>query len=168
LDIETLDLLQELLADFDGTVLFVSHDRDFIDRVATSVIAMEGDGAAVEYAGGWSDYRSQRASTASEVAPPPGRQSATATAKSADRAPKAREEKLSFTETHRLEALPAEMERIEAEIAKLEAFLSDPDLYAAHPAKFAKASEALAERRAALASMEEEWLELEAKREALA
>lgn len=163
LDIETLDLLQELLADFDGTVLFVSHDRDFIDRVATSVIAMEGAGRAVEYAGGWSDYRTQRGETMAPVAEKPKAKSAARTAP----APRADLKKLSFKETHRLETLPAEMERITAEIAKLEEFLASPDLYSREPAKFAKASEALVERQGLLAAAEEEWLELEEKRENL-
>lgn len=163
LDIETLDLLQELLADFDGTVLFVSHDRDFIDRVATSVIAMEGAGRAVEYAGGWSDYSTQRGETMAPVAEKPKAKSAARTAP----APRADLKKLSFKETHRLETLPAEMERITAEIAKLEEFLASPDLYSREPAKFAKASEALVERQGLLAAAEEEWLELEEKRENL-
>ena len=163
LDIETLDLLQELLADFDGTVLFVSHDRDFIDRVATSVIAMEGAGRAVEYAGGWSDYSTQRGETMAPVAEKSKAKPAARTAP----APRTDLKKLSFKETHRLETLPAEMERITAEIAKLEEFLASPDLYSREPAKFAKASEALVERQGLLAAAEEEWLELEEKRENL-
>ncbi|SEH85663.1 ABC-F family ATP-binding cassette domain-containing protein [Paracoccus alkenifer] len=156
LDIETLDLLQDILGDYDGTVLLVSHDRDFIDRVATSTVAMEGDGRAVIYAGGWSDYRAQRgedapaAAAAVAVAPAPARPAAAASRPSG----------LSFTEKHRLEALPAIMERLEAEIAKLSEFLSQPDLFQTAPARFAKASEGLAERQAALAAAEEEWLEL--------
>ncbi|SHL92637.1 ATP-binding cassette, subfamily F, uup [Paracoccus solventivorans] len=158
LDIETLDLLQDILGDYDGTVLLVSHDRDFIDRVATTTVAMEGDGRAVIYAGGWSDYRAQRGedapvvTVAAVVAPAP------APARPATAA--ARPPGLSFTEKHRLEALPAIMERLEAEIAKLSEFLSQPDLFQTAPAKFAKASEGLAERQAALAAAEEEWLEL--------
>jgi len=159
LDIETLDLLQDILGDYDGTVLLVSHDRDFIDRVATTTVAMEGDGRAVIYAGGWSDYRAQRGEdapavtvpAAAAVAPAPAPARATAAARPAG---------LSFTEKHRLEALPAIMERLEAEIAKLSEFLSQPDLFQTAPAKFAKASEGLAERQAALAAAEEEWLEL--------
>ncbi|MEO0359698.1 MAG: ATP-binding cassette domain-containing protein, partial [Pseudomonadota bacterium] len=165
LDIETLDLLQELLADYDGTALIVSHDRDFIDRVATSTVALEGDGRAVEYAGGWSDYRSQRGE-----APPAAEKPKTKPAKTltTDKEPpkeaRARA-KLSFAQSHRLAGLPKEMDRLTAEIGKLEAFLSDPDLYAKEPAKFEKASAALAERQTALAAAEEEWLELEALRE---
>lgn len=163
LDIETLDLLQELLADYDGTAILVSHDRDFLDRVATSVIALEGDGRAVEYPGGWSDYARQR----------PARQTAPVTAPKAKSAPApaakapAPEVKLGFKETHRLSVLPDEMDRLAAEIAKLEAFLADPELYSREPKKFAKATEALTERQAALSAAEEEWLDLEARREAL-
>ena len=156
LDIETLDLLQDILGDYDGTVLLVSHDRDFIDRVATTTVAMEGDGNAVIYAGGWSDYRAQRGAEAPAApvaapvaAPAPARPAAAATSTG-----------LSFTEKHRLDALPAIMERLEAEIARLSEFLSQPDLFQTAPAKFAKASEGLAERQAALAAAEEEWLEL--------
>ncbi|MFV0474626.1 MAG: ABC-F family ATP-binding cassette domain-containing protein [Pikeienuella sp.] len=160
LDIETLDLLQELLADYDGTVLLVSHDRDFIDRVASSVIALEGDGRAVEYAGGWSDYRAQRgapaeaAPTSAKPKPAPAREAA-----------KPKTSRFGFREQHRLAQLPAEMDRLGAEIGKLEAFLSDPELYARERAKFDKASAALTERREALAAAEEEWLELESRRE---
>ncbi|MEM7525848.1 MAG: ATP-binding cassette domain-containing protein, partial [Pseudomonadota bacterium] len=166
LDIETLDLLQELLADFDGTVLLVSHDRDFIDRIATSVIAMEGDGRAVEYAGGWTDYRSQRVVAGAEAEPRAAPRAAAAP-RASETAPTAEKAKakLSYAETRRLDALPQEMDRLGREIAKLEVFLSDPDLYAASPVKFAKATEGLAERRVALEAAEEEWLTLEALRE---
>jgi ATP-binding cassette subfamily F protein uup len=157
LDIETLDLLQELLDDFDGTVLLVSHDRDFLDRVATQTVAMEGDGRATVYAGGWSDYRAQRQDTPEDkaVKEKPKKKAETKVEKTS--------EGLSFTEKHRLEALPGVIERLEAEIAKLEEFLMDPDLFTKEPVKFKKASEALAERQVALAAAEEEWLELEEK-----
>ncbi|MDO5646837.1 ABC-F family ATP-binding cassette domain-containing protein [Paracoccus sp. (in: a-proteobacteria)] len=157
LDVETLDLLQDLLGDYDGTVLLVSHDRDFIDRVADTTVAMEGDGRAVVYAGGWSDYRDQRAPDAPvEAAPAPVTKAAPERAKPAKSG-------LSFTEKHRLEALPGIIERLEAEMAKLTEFLSDPNLFATAPAKFQKATEALAERQAALDAAEEEWLTLEEK-----
>ncbi|MBB1490830.1 MULTISPECIES: ABC-F family ATP-binding cassette domain-containing protein [unclassified Paracoccus (in: a-proteobacteria)] len=156
LDIETLDLLQDILGEYDGTVLLVSHDRDFIDRVADTTVAMEGDGRALIYAGGWSDYRAQRGEDAPEAVTAPERP-AKAEAAKAD-AP--RRNGLSFTEKHRLEALPAIMERTEAEIAKLAEFLAQPDLFQTAPAKFAKASEGLAERQMALAAAEEEWLQL--------
>lgn len=159
LDVETLDLLQELLDDYDGTVLLVSHDRDFLDRVATTTIAMEGNGQAVTYAGGWSDYRAQRQDVTPQKAE-----------KSKPKAEKAKTEKaastgLSFTEKHRLEALPGLMERLEAEIAKLEEFMADPELFTKEPVKFQKATEALVERQTALAEAEEEWLMLEEKAE---
>jgi len=157
LDVETLDLLQELLGTYDGTVLLVSHDRDFLDRVAATTIAMEGDGKATVYAGGWTDYLSQRgqddfAASVVENKKPP--------------ASKARQDKsapagLSFTEKHRLEALPAEIGKLEAEIAKLEGLLADADLFNREPIKFKKATEALVQRQEKLAASEEEWLLLE-------
>ncbi|MBT0956989.1 ATP-binding cassette domain-containing protein [Alphaproteobacteria bacterium KMM 3653] len=159
LDIETLDLLQELLGDFDGTVLLVSHDRDFLDRVATTTIAMEGDGKATIYAGGWSDYRSQRRDDAAKET----KAKSTPKAEKSKQGDSGKSGGLSFTESHRLQELPAVIERLEAEIAKLEEFLSAPDLFTKEPAKFAKASEALVERHSALQSAEEEWMTLEEK-----
>lgn len=162
LDVETLDLLQDVLGEYDGTVLLVSHDRDFLDRIATLTVALEGDGKATVYAGGWSDYRAQRGEVASpDTAPRQPKQ------KEKDTPQKVRESApgLSFTEKHRLEALPEIIERTEAEIAKLEEYLAAPDLYAREPVKFNKASEALAERQAALVAAEEEWLQLAEKAE---
>ena len=158
LDIETLDLLQELLDDYRGTVLLVSHDRDFLDRVAATTIAMEGVGRAVVYAGGWSDYRAQRQEVIEDAKKRPI---------SKPKAEKAKSEKpgLSFTEKHRLEALPAEIERLEAEIAKLNGLMSDPGLFTREPVKFKKASEALTTRQEALAEAETEWLNLAEKAE---
>ena len=161
LDIETLDLLQELLDDYDGTVLLVSHDRDFLDRVATTTIAMEGGGMATAFAGGWSDYLAQRPDRAEPAAPKAKPQTAKPVQKPADK-PKSG---LSFTEKHRLEALPAEIERLEAEIGKLEGLLADPDLYTREPVKFQKATEALVERQQKLSAAEDEWLVLEEKAE---
>ena len=159
LDVETLDLLQELLDTYDGTVLLVSHDRDFLDRVAATTIAMEGDGKATVYAGGWSDYQAQRKPT--DV---PVQKAAVKKAKSDARsADKPKEAGLSYTEKHRLEKLPTIIDRLEAEIAKLEEFMSDPDLYTREPLKFQKATDALVERQNALAAAEEEWLMLEEK-----
>ena len=160
LDIETLDLLQELLDDFDGTVLLVSHDRDFLDRVATQTVAMEGDGRATVYAGGWSDYQAQRQATPDDKS---SKEKTAPKARKPDEDSTKEKSGLSFTEKHRLEALPGVIERLEAEIAKLEEFLMDPDLFSKEPLKFKKASEALAERQTALSEAEEEWLELEEK-----
>ena len=158
LDIETLDLLQELLDDYDGTVLLVSHDRDFLDRVATTTVAMEGNGKATVYAGGWSDYQAQK--QADTPAPAQSKDKMKIEAK----APQKKEKSgLSFTEKHRLEALPSVIERLEGEIAKLETYLAAPDLYAKEPQKFQKATEALVERQSALSAAEEEWLILEEK-----
>ncbi len=159
LDVETLDLLQELLDDYDGTVLLVSHDRDFLDRVATTTIAMEGNGRATVYAGGWSDYIAQRGDLA------PKKEEKTKASK-----PKVKQEAkpklgLSFSEKHRLEKLPAEIARLEAEIAKLEELMADPDLFTREPVKFQKATEALVERQEKLSASEEEWLMLEEKAE---
>ncbi len=158
LDVETLDLLQELLDAYDGTVLLVSHDRDFLDRIATTTIAMEGNGQATVYAGGWSDYLAQRQPEDAEDAP--------IKSKAARAKPKVEpkpSEGLSFKEKHRLEALPEEIERLEKEIAKLEELMADPQLFTREPVKFQKATEALVERQEKLAASEEEWLELEEK-----
>ncbi len=159
LDIETLDLLQDILGEYDGTVLLVSHDRDFLDRVATTTIAMEGNGQAVVYAGGWSDYRSQRGADFAEapVAPKPApKKDKPAQAKQAVAG-------LSFTEKHRLEELPGVIDRLGAEIAKLEGLLADPELFTREPVKFQKATEALVARQEALSAAEDEWLVLEEK-----
>jgi ATP-binding cassette subfamily F protein uup len=164
LDVESLDLLQELLDDYDGTVLLVSHDRDFLDRVATTTIAMEGQGRATVYAGGWSDYQEQRKEDqSSETAKTVEKQKSDKSPKANTAAPKSAG--LSFTEKHRLEALPAEIERLEAEIAKLSELLSDPELFTKEPVKFKKATEMLAERQEKLSFAEEEWLLLEEKAE---
>ena len=157
LDVETLDLLQDILGEYDGTVLLVSHDRDFIDRVATATVALEGKGKATVYPGGWSDYAAQRPKPIEEVQ-----------VKSALSTPSLKQEMkkadgLTFTEKKRLEALPGVMEKLEAEIAKLSTLIADPDLFTRDPAKFAKATAAIAERQTALAAAEEEWLTLEEK-----
>ena len=161
LDVETLDLLQELLDDFDGTVLLVSHDRDFLDRIAATTVAMEGDGKATVYAGGWSDYLAQRTK---DTAPEMG------ISKKPDKSgskskpePDSKVSGLSYTEKHRLEKLPDIISRLEAEIAKLEEFLCQPALYQTAPLKFQKATDALLERQTALADAEEEWMTLEEK-----
>ena len=160
LDIETLDLLQDILGEYDGTVLLVSHDRDFLDRVATTTIAMEGNGQAVVYAGGWTDYQQQRSDSLPVPEKSVGKQLSKGNKQSAQ---VARKTALSFTEKHRLEELPTVMEKLQAEIAKLEEVLGDPELFTKQPAKFQKASDALVERQIALSDAEEEWLALEEK-----
>ena len=157
LDVETLDLLQELLADYDGTVLLVSHDRDFLDRTVNMTVALEGDGQATLYAGGWSDYQSQRkpqtepVETAEKIKIKYESQATDKDSKNF----------LSFTEKHRLKSLPDLIARLEAEIVKLETYLSEPDLYSTAPLKFENATQALLERQNALSEAEEDWLMLE-------
>ncbi|MFQ8430682.1 ABC-F family ATP-binding cassette domain-containing protein [Amaricoccus sp. W119] len=167
LDVETLDLLQELIDDYEGTVLLVSHDRDFVDRIATTTVAMEGDGRATIYAGGWSDYQAQRPPDIPAARPEPKpEQTAPKAPTQASTKPEAKARtKLSFTESHRLEALPGEMDRLAAEIGKLESLLADAGLFSREPAKFRKATDALVARQKALHAAEEEWLHLEALRE---
>jgi ATP-binding cassette subfamily F protein uup len=166
LDLETLDLLEEMLADYPGTVLVVSHDRDFLDRVATSIVMAEGDGRWTEYAGGYSDMVAQRGAgvgartveargkpAAAKPAPPPA-------------APPPRQ-KLSLKDKHALETLPGAIAALEREIATLHDALADPRLYASDPNGFAEKSRELEKKTAARAAAEEQWLELEIKREAL-
>lgn len=165
LDIESLDLLQEVLDGFEGTVLLVSHDRDFLDRVATTTIVMEGAGQTTLYAGGWSDSQAQ--SKASKDGPnttsqePKVVKPSTAKGDLSDtggaRGPVA---KMTFKDQHRLKTLPVEIERLEGEIIKLQGLLSDPTLYTVDHKKFTKATKALQEREAALSEAEEDWLRL--------
>jgi len=165
LDVETLDLLQEILDGYDGTVLLVSHDRDFLDRVATTTLAFEGNGVVTAYAGGWSDYQTQKKLRGGDevVVKKPNKKKAVKGGSTP--APKV-SEGMTFAQTDRLEKLPALMERTEAEIAKLEEFLGQPDLFTEHPVKFQKATDGLIERHESLAKLEEEWMELEALKEA--
>ncbi|QBY00694.1 ATP-binding cassette domain-containing protein [Rhodophyticola sp. CCM32] len=164
LDVETLDLLQDLLGEYPGTVLLVSHDRDFLDRVATTTVAMEGDGQATIYAGGWSDYQAQRGARAEpgKVAAKPSRPVAAKPVAGAGAKPKPA---LSFTEAHRLKELPQVIARLEVEIARLESLLADPDLFTREPVKFRKATEALTARQTSLSEAEDDWLMLAEKAE---
>lgn len=170
LDLETLDLLQELLAEYTGTVLLVCHDRDFLDRVVTSVIAAEGNGQWTEYAGGYSDMLAQRkgedlAKKTVRTARSDGKSKDEAEAKaapaSASEPSSARKRKLSFKEKHALEGLPVTMEKIGKDIASLEATLAGADFFTRDPAGFAEASAKLAALQASLHAAEEQWLELE-------
>jgi ATP-binding cassette subfamily F protein uup len=161
LDLETLDLLQDMLAEYQGTVLLVSHDRDFLDRVATSTVAAEGDGRWVEYAGGYSDMLSQRGEVVTEAAKP-GRSRAALPQTSADRPARPR---LSFKDQHALKTLPAEIDRLHARIGAHQAVLAEPGLFTRDVARFRSASAALEADMAALAAAEEKWLALEMMRE---
>ncbi len=161
LDLETLELLQERLAEYPGTVLLVSHDRDFLDRVATSVIAAEGNGRWLEYAGGYSDMLAQRNASVS-VVEKPSRPAAVAAPRT-----KARLPRMSFKDRHALETLPARIVALQTRISGLSGLLADPGLYGRDPQQFAATSTALAAAHDELAAAEEQWLALEIMREEL-
>jgi ATP-binding cassette subfamily F protein uup len=165
LDLETLDLLQEMITDYSGTVLLVSHDRDFLDRTVGSVLVSEGQGRWVEYAGGYSDMVAQRgegvqARIADRAAKPREERRAEGA-----RAAPAQKRRLGFHEQHDLKTLPGRMKELEAKIAKVQAMLDDPGLYARDAALFQKATAALAALQEELARAEDRWLELEMLRE---
>ena len=161
LDLETLELLQERLSEYAGTVLLVSHDRDFLDRVVTSVIASAGGGRWVEYAGGYSDMLAQRG-PAPPAAPPPKRARAAEPARTrAEASPR----RMTFRDRHALETLPQRIAALEAEVARLGGLLGDPGLYTRDPARFAAVTQTLAAAQERLATSEEEWLRLEMERE---
>ncbi|MGL4592509.1 MAG: ABC-F family ATP-binding cassette domain-containing protein [Aestuariivirga sp.] len=166
LDLETLDMLQEMLADYQGTILLVSHDRDFLDRVASSVLMSEGEGRWTEYAGGYTDMVAQRgagvaARKAKAVTSPK------AAAASPAAAPAQGQRKLSFKEKHALETLPGLMQKLESEAAALEQRLADPGYFGRDAKGFDADIKRLAAIRDELARAEEQWLELEMKREEL-
>ena len=165
LDLETLDLLQELLAEYDGTVLLVSHDRDFIDRVVTSVIAWEGDGRWREYAGGYSDLKSQRGGGQADADAGAGAKKAKG--KSAGKSAAGGKRKLSFHQAHALKTLPAKIAKSQAKIETHRQTLADPDLYARDPEGFDRLAAELKAAEDELAAMEDEWLALELEREEL-
>ena len=164
LDLETLDLLQEFIADYPGTVLLVSHDRDFLDRVCTSVLVSEGSGVWTEYAGGYSDMLSQRGDLPEnnrEKKKTAKRRSATARDEGTRKKTSTSKEKLSFKQQHALKVLPRDIERLEFEIGKLKKALAKPGLYEEDPKKFNAWAGELSKRESLLAEKEEEWLELE-------
>ncbi len=171
LDMETLELLQELVAGFPGTVLLVSHDRDFLDRTVTSTIAPDGGGRWVEYAGGYSDMLAQRGTARLDERRPRARTDGARAAPAGDRAaqgaPREPAKKLSFKQKFALENLPAKMAAISTSISDLENGIADPAFYTRDPKGFQKAIAALDKERATLAALEEEWLELEMLREEL-
>ncbi|QJP13864.1 ATP-binding cassette domain-containing protein [Starkeya sp. ORNL1] len=166
LDLETLDLLEEMIDDYAGTVLLVSHDRDFLDRTVNAVIAFEGDGRWTVYAGGYSDMVAQRGRGV-EARPGEdlGRPALVAAMPAPAKATGKR--KLSFKEKHALEQLPKRIATLEAEIAKLSVKMQTPNFYTRDPAGFEKTSAALAKAQGELAAAEEEWLALEMLREEL-
>jgi len=164
LDLETLDLLQEMLTDYSGTLILVSHDRDFLDRVATSIVAAEGDGRWIEYAGGYSDMLAQRGGPLGprEFAAKAARAPASVATNSE---PPAARRRLSFKHKHALETLPGRIEALEAQKARLQGALADSELYARDPERFRALSAAFATTQQQLSSAEDEWLELEMLRE---
>ncbi|KAA3499973.1 ABC transporter ATP-binding protein [Rhizobium rhizogenes] len=170
LDIETLDLLQEIVAGFSGTVILVSHDRDFLDRTVTSTIAPanpdQPDGRWIEYAGGYSDMMAQRKGAAEEKRKAERQEKAKATpSTSAAQDTSKAKGKLSFKQKFALENLPKEMEKTQGEIAKREQRMADPNLFAKDPAVFNTLAQEMTKLREKLETMEEEWLELEMLRE---
>ena len=162
LDLETLDLLQEVIDDYAGTVLIVSHDRDFLDRTVTMTVALDGSGDADVVAGGYSDWERKVREVANPVASP------AQTARAAAASPARRAVKLTYIEQRELDGLPAAIEALQREIAAAETALADPALYARDPKRFAAVSRDADAMRAKLAAAEERWLALEAKTEALA
>ncbi|PRH87892.1 elongation factor 3 [Labrys okinawensis] len=168
LDLETLDLLQEMIGDYQGTVIVISHDRDFLDRVSTSILMSEGDGRWTEYAGGYSDMVAQRgagvARKAAEKAETP-RPAAADRAAPSSAPERTGKRKLSFKEKHALETLPGKIDQLAAKAADLQERLDDPDLFARDSKKFAELSQQLAKLDAEKAQAEEEWLTLEMLRE---
>jgi ATP-binding cassette subfamily F protein uup len=167
LDMETLDLLQELVAGYAGTVLLVSHDRDFLDRTVTSIIAPDGDGRWIEYAGGYSDMLAQRGGTKLADRRKGARPDGGSTPKTEPAQPssKAPAQKLSFKQKFALENLPKKMEAVAASISTLEDRIADPAFYTRDPGSFQKTIAALDKERATLKTLEDEWLELEMLRE---
>jgi len=164
LDLETLDLLQEMLAEYPGTVLLVSHDRDFLDRVASSVVASEGDGRWLEYAGGYSDMIAQRrGETINTKIGRNGKRKKPGSEFS--KTPEPRSHKLSFIDSHALKTLPDDIKTLEVEIAIQQKTLADPTLYASDPATFDRTAAALKTAETRLDEAEEKWLALEVLRE---
>jgi ABC transport system ATP-binding/permease protein len=172
LDMETLDVLEDMLADYSGTVLLISHDRDFLDRLVSGVIVPEGDGRWVEYAGGYSDMLAQRGADLTRQNPKESRKEeplkairdidpAAATAQPAKR-------RLTFKDKHALETLPKTIAGLQAEMKVLQKKLDDPEFYARDRAGFEKVTASLGELQRKIAAAEEQWLELEILREEIA
>src|SRR6267378_518376 len=162
LDLETLDVLEEMLGDYEGTVILISHDRDFLDRVVTSVIVPEGNGRWIEYAGGYTDMLAQRGADL--------KREVVKDAAVEDKAPKVRapsgssRRRLNFNEKHALETLPKKIAKLQAEIARQQRHLDDPDLFQKDRRKFDQASDMLAKTQRELHEAEDKWLELEVLR----
>jgi ATP-binding cassette subfamily F protein uup len=163
LDLETLDLLQEVIADYGGTVLIVSHDRDFLDRTVTITLGLDGSGQVDVVAGGYEDWERQRKPRGG----PSGNRSSAAKINAPVAMPPPRAVKLSYKDQRDYDQLPQRIEEIEAAIARDEAALSDPDLYARNPQRFAALTDTIARARAEKDAAEERWLDLAEQVEAL-
>lgn len=166
LDLETLDVLEEMLSDYAGTIILISHDRDFLDRVVHAVIVPQGDGRWIEYAGGYTDMLAQRRADSDEK---PAAKEKSPTKEKAEaapaRPPRSGKPRLSFRDQHALKTLPEEIAALQDTVRKLQQRLEDPNFYARDPKAFAETSESLATAQSELAAAEEKWLELEIKRE---
>jgi ATP-binding cassette subfamily F protein uup len=162
LDLETLDVLEEMLGDYEGTVMLISHDRDFLDRVVTSVIAPEGDGRWIEYAGGYTDMLTQRGADLRREAVKVAEEKRESRAAAPSTASKRR---LTFNEKHALETLPRKIAKLQTEIAKQQRILDDPDLYKRDRKRFDSASDAHTKAQKELQEAEDKWLDLEVLRE---
>ncbi|BAK66009.1 putative ABC transporter ATP-binding protein [Sphingobium sp. SYK-6] len=162
LDLETLDLLQEVIADYEGTVLIVSHDRDFLDRTVTVTLGLDGSGRVDVIAGGYADWEARRRQPLGGA-----KKSGTAKGNTLDAPPPPKAAKLSYKDQRDYDLLPARIEAIEAAIARDETALSDPDLYAKNPGRFAELTAAIDKACAEKEAAEERWLELAEMVEAL-
>jgi ABC transport system ATP-binding/permease protein len=169
LDMETLDVLEEMLAEYPGTVLLISHDRDFLDRLVSGVIVPEGDGRWTEYAGGYSDMLAQRgADLTRESSKPQQPRKVFREAAPVVTGARLAKRRLTFTDKHALETLPETVAKLRSEIDGLQAKLADRQFYARDRAAFEKVTAALGELQLKIAAAEEQWLELEILREELA
>jgi ATP-binding cassette subfamily F protein uup len=164
LDMETLDVLEDMLGDYPGTVLLISHDRDFLDRLVAGVIVPEGEGRWTEYAGGYSDMLAQRGADLSRASAQADKDKP-AKAGAPPAATPAPKRKMSFKDKHALETLPKTVTALQAKAALLQAKLADPDFYRSDRSGFEKVTTDLGETQRKLAAAEEQWLELEMMRE---
>jgi len=167
LDLETLDVLQEILADYAGSILLISHDRDFLDRVVNGVIVPEAGGKWIEYAGGYSDMLAQRGRDLKQITREPSNAVGWKSPKEQNttRAVKAPKRRLSFHERHALDTLPKTIASLQARIDAAHARLDDPTLYARDRKAFDAESASLAAAQSELVAAEERWLELEILRD---
>ena len=165
LDLETLDLLQEVIADYEGTVLIVSHDRDFLDRTVTITLGLDGSGKVDVVAGGYEDWIRKRYEEHRPRAP--AKPSAPKSPETS-LGPAQPSKKLSYKDQRDYDRLPGDIERLQAEVAADEQSLSDPDLYARDPGRFAKLTERIARHRADIEAAEVRWLEVAEMAEAMA